>query len=64
MLRLLALEMGVRVREDEDTMIPVDRAELRANVAGQASVPDWMHITGSYALTDFEASIHGDLPAR
>jgi hypothetical protein len=36
--------MGIGVREDKDTVAPLDRAELCAHVARQACVTDRMHV--------------------
>jgi hypothetical protein len=42
--RILAEGMGIGVREDKDTVAPLDRAELCAHVARQACVTDRMHV--------------------
>ena len=64
MLRLLAEEMGVRVREDKDTVVPVDRAKLCAHVARQAGVTDGMLVAGPHALAHLEARNYRDVSAR
>src|SRR5437879_429943 len=39
-LRSFALKMGIGIREDENTVVAVNRADLRAHVAGQAGVAE------------------------
>lgn len=45
-LRLLAEEMGVGIREDKDAVIPLNRPKLCAYVARQAGVTDRMAVAG------------------
>src|ERR1700686_461180 len=46
--------MSVGIREDENTVVAVDRAELRAHVAGQAGVADGIDVERTHPLADLE----------
>src|SRR5579859_3146709 len=55
-LRLLAEEMCVRVREDKDAVAANDQTLLASRIAGQASVAHGIYVPGADLLSQFEAS--------
>ena len=57
MLRLLTEMMGIGVRKDKDTVVTLDRAELRAHVTWQAGVTLRVHVARPDALTYLEARV-------
>ena len=70
-LRLLAEEMGVGIREDKDAVIPLNRPKLCAYVARQGGCdrPDGccgpgMAVAGPDALAHFVARDHRNVSAR
>src|ERR1700741_5580291 len=64
MLRLFAPRKGGGVREDVDSMVPMDSAKLASGVAREARVPSRMDVAGTYALSDGEARRHRHFPPR
>ena len=64
MLRLLPKQCGVGVREDLDTVVPIDGSALSARIARQARVPQRMDIAGAHALAHLEPGCHVYVSAR
>jgi len=53
-LRLLAKEVGVRIREQEDPVIAFDGSSSCTNIAWKARVADWIHVASPHQLADRE----------
>src|SRR5271165_13746 len=58
MLGILAEEMRIRIRKNENTVVTMDRSEFSACVAGQPSVTHRIDVAGAYSPAHLEARGH------
>src|ERR1700737_4072895 len=63
MLRILAEEMCVGVREDKNSIVTVDRAEFSARVTWQTRVAHKINVASANALAGLELRSHRHIAA-
>src|SRR5271157_5835752 len=63
MLRFLTEKMRVGAREDKNTAVAVDRAQLASCVARQPGMTGRMYVARAHALAHLEAWEHRNIPA-
>ena len=64
MLRLLAEEMRIGIRENKDAVVAIDHAELAARVAREARMPDRMHVPCAHAIAGSKTRSYRNIAAR